>query len=157
MDGNNIITTITDNGGGDHNGLPVICVNLGLDALDALPLAGLDPDEIDVADVLDMGLWGGTLWMTTAEDPEIVVSANDNLANDWDELPAGAYASVGACLAADLETGDMELASMDYEAPIFVPGGFGSIGQALDLGSSALSAEGGSSNLLNAGSDMMGS
>lgn len=157
MDGNNIITTITDNGGGEHNGLSVICLNLGLDALEALPLAALDPDDVDVEHVLEVGLWGGTLWTTTAEEPEIVVSAEDNLANDWDELPAGVYASVGAYLSLDLEAGDITLESMDYAAPIFVPGGIGSIGQALDLGSSALSMEGGSSILMDVGSDMAGS
>lgn len=160
VDGNNIITTITDNGGGDHNGEEVICMNLGLPALDALPLAGLDPEDISMAEVMDSVMWIELNNTTTVDNPEVVVDAVEarSLFDD-PALPSGVYASVGACVSVDLsgDLPDLVLESMAYEAPVFVPRGIGSVGQALDLGSSAIELEDGFSMLLNFGSEMVGS
>lgn len=153
VDGTNIITTVTDNGGGDADGVPVSCINLGLSAIDALPLASADPDDIDVIDVVNAAQWINLQDGTSAESPEAVTDAN--AARDavgLGELEPGVYASVGACLTAELS-----LVSMAYDAPIFVPGGVGSVGQAIDLGSSALEMDGGSAMLMDFGSAMVGS
>lgn len=159
VDGTNIITTITDNGGGDHNGEEVICMNLGLPALDALPLAGLNTEDISMAEVIESVMWIELMNTTTAETPEVEVDAVAARSLFPDpELPAGVYATVGACVSLDPEAeGGLRLESMAYEAPVFVPGGIGSVGQALDLGSSALELDGGSSMLLDFGSEMVGS
>lgn len=158
VDGNNIITTITDNGGGDHNGEEVTCMNLGLPAIDALPLAGLDPEDISMAEVMESVLWIELMNITTSETPEVEVDAVEARSLFPDpELPAGVYASVGACVSLDQEAvGGLRLESMAYDAPVFVPGGIGSVGQALDLGSSALELDGGSAMLLDFGSEMVG-
>lgn len=160
VDGNNIITTITDNGGGDHNGEEVICMNLGLPALAALPLAALDVEDIDLEEVMQSVMWIELMNTTTSETPEVEVDAVAARSMFPDpELPGDVYASVGACVSID-ESGEppeMVLESMAYDAPVFVPGGIGSVGQAFDLGSSALELDGGSSMLVDFGSEMVGS
>lgn len=156
VDGNNIITTITDNGGGFHNDAEVTCVNAGMFAIDALPLAALDPEDIDLLQVIGSAQWIELNNATTPEIPEVVVDANESRAAvNLPPLEPGVYASVGACLG--VVDGDLGLVSMAYDAPVFVPGGIGSVGQALDLGSSALELDGGSSMLLDFGSEMLGS
>ncbi|AWH93264.1 hypothetical protein A6035_14950 [Dietzia lutea] len=112
-----------------------------------------DIDDIDVFDVVNAAQWINLEDGTSAEAPEAVTDAN--AARDavgLGELEPGVYASVGACLDSSLN-----LLSMDYDAPIFVPGGVGSVGQAIDLGSSALEMEGGSSMLMDFGTAMVGS
>lgn len=153
VDGTNIITTVTDNGSGEVGGVPVSCINLGLSALDALPLASADPEDLDLFDVVNAAQWIDLQGGTSAESPEAVTDANAaRAAVELGELEPGVYASVGACLTAELS-----LVSMAYDAPIFVPGGVGSVGQAIDLGSSALEMDGGSSMLMDFGSAMVGS
>ncbi|OAH54032.1 hypothetical protein AYJ66_15575 [Dietzia cinnamea] len=153
MDGTNIITTVTDNGSGEADGVAASCINLGLSALDALPLASADPGDIDVFEVLNVVQWIDLQGGTSAEDPEAVTDTNAaRAALEQGELEPGVYASVGACLDADYN-----MLSIAYDAPIFVPGGVGSVGQAIDLGSSALEMDGGSAMLMDFGSAMVGS
>src|SRR5699024_1048273 len=149
VDGNDVITTITDNGEAAGG---ATCLNAGLLAVDALPFAG-GGDLPPFSELLELTAWiGGT--PTEEGAPTSTDAENPTITVDSGELEPGAYATVGACVA------DGEVASYAYQV-VFVPGGFGSIGQALDLGSAVAQMDNGSaiiSDLLTSGtgSEMLG-
>ncbi len=99
-------------------GQNVLCLPIVLDAQDALPLAATPPDQ-----------WPGFM---------VEGGVNTGLLKP---ITPGAYAVVGACFDA---TSQDAVLSYDYTV-VFSPGGFGSVDQALDLGSSTLTMDGGSS------------
>lgn len=139
-DGDVINMTVTQKSVGQN----VLCLPIVLDAQDALPLAATPTDQWPgFMDLLGKVYYIGN--PTTDDAPKSTSSTgpveggvNTGLLKP---ITPGAYAVVGACFDA---TSQDAVLSYDYTV-VFSPGGFGSVDQALDLGSSTLTMDGGSS------------
>ncbi|GAB2635841.1 hypothetical protein ABI214_17215 [Prescottella soli] len=123
----------------------IVCMPIVLNATDALPLAAKPTDQWPgFVDLLGKVYYIGN--PTTAATPTVKSTtggeANTGLLKP---ITPGAYAVVGACIDGAAQDA---ILSYSYQV-VFSPGGFGSLGQALDLGSTTMSMEGGSSVIAN--------
>lgn len=121
----------------------ITCAPIVMSAADAMPLAALPMSEWpDFMDMIPMINYVGpptsdatpTVSGTTA--PIIDGNQNTGLIKP---IESGAYAVVGACMDAE---DPMTILSYNYRI-VFVPAGIGSLGEALNLGSTAVAMEGG--------------
>lgn len=122
----------------------IACVPIVLSATDALPLAALPTDQWPgFGDMLGQVYYVGSPTVPGAPASEGTTATPEDGVNTGllKPITPGAYAVVGACV--DAEAQDAIL-SYSYQI-VFFPGGFGSLSQALDLGSTTISMEGGSS------------
>lgn len=138
-DGDVIDMTLTQT----STGQGVTCVPIVLNAADALPLAAMPTDQWPgFGDLLGKVYYIGnpTSDATPAVDSTTALDEDDFNPGLLKPITPGAYAVVGACFdAAD----PMSVLSYSYQV-VFSPGGFGSLGQALDLGSTTIKMDGGS-------------
>ena len=134
----------------------VVCLPIVLNATDALPLAAMPSDQWPgFADLLGKVYYVGNPTNAAAPTAESTTGGEGNTGL-LKPITPGAYAVVGACI--DAAAQDAVL-SYSYQV-VFSPGGFGSLGQALDLGSATIGMEGGSSIIADlltsgAGSSML--
>ncbi|MFC4604102.1 hypothetical protein [Rhodococcus kronopolitis] len=139
-------------------GQGVMCVPIILAANDALPLAAMPKDQWPgFSELLGKVYYVGS---PTSDASPTVESTTGGEGNTGllKPITPGAYAVVGACV--DGAEQDAVL-SYSYQV-VFSPGGVGSLGQALDLGSSTLEMDGGSTVIADlltsgAGSSMLSS
>ncbi|CAM3143045.1 Secreted protein [Prescottella defluvii] len=138
-DGDVIDMTVTQTSSGQG----VTCLPIVLNAADALPLAALPTDQWPgFGDLLGKVYYIGNQTTDASPTSESTTATEEGEVNTGllKPITPGAYAVVGACFdAAD----PMSVLSYSYQV-VFSPGGFGSLGQALDLGSTTIKMDGGS-------------
>ena len=119
----------------------ISCAPMILAAEDALPLATKPLDEWpSMLEMLNMPYFLSTAW-TSPDTPTVETDTVQDVGGLMKEITPGAYAVVGACF--DMAAEPLPaVASYSYQI-VFYPGGTGSLGQALDLGSATLSLDGG--------------
>ncbi len=150
-DGDVIDMTLTQT----SKGQSVMCVPLVLDAESALPLAATAPDQWpNFVELLGSVYYIGTPTSDAAPTSESTTGAAEGEVNPdlLKPITPGAYAVVGACVDADPNKQD-KILSYSYQI-VFSPGGVGSLGQALGLGSATLKTDGAAkiiANLLTSG------
>lgn len=141
VDGEAIDMTVTQKSTGQN----ALCLPIVLSAEDALPLAATPTDQWpDFAELVNKVYYIGNPTNDAApEASSTTAPPTDGGVNTGllKPITPGAYAVVGACFDAANQN---EVLSYSYTV-VFSPGGFGSVGQALDLGSSTVSMDGGSS------------
>lgn len=156
-DGDVIEMTLTQT----STGQGVMCVPIVLEATDALPLAATPMDQWPgFGELINTVHYIGNPTSDASPKSESTTATDENGFNPGllKPITPGAYAVVGACV-----DGAEQNAVLSYSYQVvFSPGGVGSLGQALDLGSSTLEMDGGSSivaDLLTsgAGSSMLSS
>lgn len=155
VDGDVIDMTVTQTGTGQN----AMCLPIVLNATDALPLAALPTDQWPgfgelVSKVYYIG--NPTSDAAPTADSTTALDENDFNPGLLKPITPGAYAVVGACFDKDAQDAVL---SYSYQV-VFSPGGFGSLGQALDLGSATISMDGGSAVIADllksgAGSSML--
>ncbi|QCQ92622.1 hypothetical protein [Rhodococcus sp. SGAir0479] len=151
VNGDAIDMTVTQTAGSD-----VFCMPIILGAEDALPLAATPIDQWPgLGDLVDKVYYLGNATTEAGSTVESTTGAADGEINTGlvKPLTPGAYAVVGACFGGD------KVVSYNYQV-VFFPGGFGSLGQALNLGSATIGMEGGSAVIADllksgAGSSML--
>lgn len=151
-DGDVIDMTLTQT----STGQGVMCVPIVLAANDALPLAATPMDQWPgFGELISKVYYVGS--PTTDESPTVEsTTGGEGNTGLLKPITPGAYAVVGACV--DGAEQDAVL-SYSYQV-VFSPGGIGSLGQALDLGSTTLEMDGGSTVIADlltsgAGSSML--
>lgn len=152
VDGDVIDITVTQTSTGQN----AFCVPIVLNATDALPLAALPTDQWP-----GFGELVSKVYYIGNPTSDAVPTADSTTGGEGNTgllkpITPGAYAVVGACFDADAQD---TVASYSYQV-VFSPGGFGSLGQALDLGSATISMDGGSAVIADllksgAGSSML--
>lgn len=151
VDGDAIDMTLTQTAGGD-----VFCLPIVLGAEDALPLAATPTDQWPgLGELLGKVYYVGNATSGSVSTADSTTGGEGNTGL-LKPLTPGAYAVVGACF--DPENED-QVASYSYQV-VFFPGGTGSLGQALDLGSATIGMDGGSAIIADllasgAGSSML--
>ncbi|PTR23558.1 hypothetical protein C8K36_109140 [Rhodococcus sp. OK519] len=144
--------TVTQTSTGQNS----MCLPIVLNATDALPLAALPTDQWPgFGELISKVYYVGN---PTSDAEPTVESTTGGEGNTGliKEITPGAYAVVGACFDA---TAQDAVLSYSYQV-VFSPGGFGSLGQALDLGSATINMDGGSAIIADllksgAGSSML--
>ncbi|MFC9517965.1 hypothetical protein ACFTSD_19745 [Nocardiaceae bacterium NPDC056970] len=152
VDGDVIDMTVTQTSEGQN----ALCLPIVLNATDALPLAALPTDQWPgFADLLGKVYYIGN---PTSDAVPTVDSTTGGEGNTGllKPIEPGAYAVVGACFDAAAQD---QVLSYSYQI-VFSPGGFGSLGQALNLGSATINMDGGSAIIADllksgAGSSML--
>lgn len=155
VDGDVIDMTVTQTTTGQN----AICLPIVLNATDALPLAALPTDQWPgFADLLGKVYYIGNPTSDAAPTAESTTATPEGGINTGllKPIEPGAYAVVGACIDA---TAQDAILSYSYQI-VFSPGGFGSLGQALNLGSATINMDGGSAIIADllksgAGSSML--
>ncbi|WP_145235915.1 hypothetical protein [Prescottella equi] len=155
VDGDVIDMTVTQTSAGQN----AFCLPIVLNATDALPLAALPTDQWPgfgelVSKVYYIG--NPTSDAAPVADSSTALDENDFNPGLLKPITPGAYAVVGACFDKDAQDAVL---SYSYQV-VFSPGGFGSLGQALDLGSATINMDGGSAVIADllksgAGSSML--
>jgi len=145
VDGDVIDMTLTQTSASEN----VFCLPIVLNAADALPLAATPTDQWPGFGELVNKVYyiGNATSAAVATADSTTAAPEDGGINTGllKPITPGAYAVVGACFdAADAS----QVLSYGYQV-VFSPGGFGSLGQALDLGSATMSMDGGSSVIAN--------
>ncbi|WP_280759752.1 hypothetical protein [Prescottella agglutinans] len=145
VDGDAIDMTLTQTSASEN----VFCLPIVLNAADALPLAAKPTNQWPgFGDLVSKVYYIGNATSAAAPTADSTTAAPEGGGINTGLLKPitpGAYAVVGACFDA---TDPSQVLSYGYQV-VFSPGGFGSIGQALDLGSTTMSMEGGSSVIAN--------
>lgn len=136
VDGDVIDMTVTQTSADQR----VMCLPIVLSAADALPLAAMPTDQWpSFVELLGAVYYIGNPTNADAPTAESTTGGEGNTGL-LKPITPGAYAVVGACI--DGVEQDAIL-SYSYQV-VFSPGGFGSLGQALDLGSTTINMDGGS-------------
>lgn len=155
VDGDVIDMTVTQT----STGQDVFCLPIVLNATDALPLAALPTDQWPgLAELVSKVYYIGNPTSDAAPTADSTTALDENDFNPGllKPITPGAYAVVGACFDKDAQDAVL---SYSYQV-VFAPGGFGSLGQALNLGSATISMDGGSAVIADllksgAGSSML--
>lgn len=154
VDGDAIDMTIARTGAAEG----LACLPVVLSATDALPLAATPMDQWpSFLELLDNVYYVGNATYDGAPvESTTALDENDFNPGLLKPITPGAYAVVGACFDA---TAQDEVLSYSYQV-VFFPGGVGSLGQALDLGSATIGMDGGSAVIADllksgAGSSML--
>lgn len=155
VDGDAIDMTVTQTSVGQN----AMCLPIILDATDALPLAATPMAEWpSFFELIDKVYFIGSETSDASPTMESTTGVEEGEINTGvlKPLAPGAYAVVGACFDAAAQD---QVLSYSYQV-VFFPGGFGSLGQALNLGSATVGMEGGSAVIADllksgAGSSML--
>lgn len=155
VDGDVIDMTVTQTSTGQN----AFCLPIVLNATDALPLAALPTDQWPAfGELVSKIYYVGNPTSDVAPTAESTTATPEGGINTGllKPITPGAYAVVGACFDAAAQD---TVASYSYQV-VFSPGGFGSLGQALNLGSATISMDGGSAVIADllksgAGSSML--
>ncbi|WP_430334283.1 hypothetical protein [Rhodococcus sp. ACT016] len=153
VDGDAIDMTVTQ-GAGEG----VLCLPIVLGATDALPLAVTPTDQWPgFGDLVNKVYYIGNATSAASPTADSTTATVDGFNPGLlKPITPGAYAVVGACFDAAAQD---QVLSYSYQV-VFFPGGVGSLGQALDLGSTTIGMEGGSTIIADllksgAGSSML--